>query len=148
MTQLMQSPRILSAGEGESYSMLSHTFTIKVSAEDTDGAWVMSEVSDTVGNGAPLHTHPWHETFYILEGELEIQVGKRTIQATPGASVYLPANIAHGFKICSPTARVLVLIPAFAEAFYREVGQEVTTLPPSIDALQQVCERHNVHLFL
>lgn len=148
MTQLMQKPRVLAAGEGEAFQMLSHTFVSKVTAEDTNGTWVMHEVTDTADHGAPLHTHPWEETFYILEGELHIQVSGRNIVATAGSSIFIPANIAHGFKICSSTARILVILPAFAEAFYRETGEQITSLPPDLDAFQKICEKHKVQLFL
>lgn len=148
MSQVIHAPRILSPGQGESYQMLSHTFTTKVSVNDTNGNWLMYEAADTSENGAPLHTHPWEETFYILEGELEVQVGKKTVLATAGSSIYFPENIAHGFKICSPTARLLVILPGFAEAFYREVGEKITTLPPDLETFQAVCAKHNVRLFL
>jgi quercetin dioxygenase-like cupin family protein len=146
MTQVTQAPRILAPGEGESFSMFSHTMTTKVSVNDTNGDWLMYEVRDTVGNGAPLHTHPWEETFYIVEGELEIQVGKKIVLAQPGASVYLPADIAHGFKVCSPTARFLIILPGFSEAFYRELGEKVPTMPANLEPFQQVCDQHGVRL--
>jgi mannose-6-phosphate isomerase-like protein (cupin superfamily) len=148
MSQVISAPKILSAGEGESYQMLSHTFTTKVSVNDTHGKWLMYEASDTANNGAPLHTHPWEETFYILEGELEVQVGTQIVLAKPGASIYFPANIAHGFKICSPTTKLLVIIPGFAEGFYREIGEKITSLPPNLEVFQQVCDRHGVRLIM
>ncbi len=141
----MQAPKLLQPGEGEAFRMLSHTLTSKVSADDTNGAWVMFELTDTSGNGAPLHTHPWEETFYILEGELEVSIGNRKERATKGASLHLPGNVVHGFTICSPTVRFLVMVPAYAEPFYREVGEKVS-LPPCLEDLQEVCTKHGVRL--
>jgi quercetin dioxygenase-like cupin family protein len=148
MAQLMQKPRILAAGEGELIQMLTHTFVNKVTAEDTNNAWVMHEITDTADHGAPLHTHPWEETFYILEGELHLQVGGRKVVATPGASIYIPADVAHGFQICSPTARILIILPAFAEAFYREAGEKITSLPSDLETFQGICNKYGVQLFL
>lgn len=145
MSQVMQAPKLLQAGEGEAFQMLSHTFTSKVSADDTNGAWVMFEITDTAGNGAPLHTHPWEETFYILDGELEVVIGNRKVKATKGASLHLPANTVHSFTICSPTVRFLVMLPAYAEPFYREVSDKVA-LPPRLEDLQAVCQNHGVRL--
>lgn len=147
--QILQAPQSLPTHEGESFKMLTHTFTTKLSSEATNGACVMYEVTDTVGNGAPLHTHPWDETFYILEGELEIQVGNRTSKAVAGDRLFVPANVAHGFKICSPTVRFLAMMaPALAEAFYREVSERVGSLPQDMPVLQEIGMKHGLTLVL
>lgn len=148
MPQVLSTPQIRAAGEGDAFTMLTHTFTGKVTTQDTAGKWVMYEATDTTGNGAPLHSHPWEETFYILEGELEIQVEKRTLIAKSGTSIYFPKNVVHGFKVCSETARVLVILPGFADGFYREVSDKITTLPPNLEDFQAVASKHHVHLFL
>jgi quercetin dioxygenase-like cupin family protein len=149
VTQAPHRSKVLMAGEGEQFQMLSHAVTMKISCDDTNGQWAVFEVTDTVGNGAPLHTHPWDETFYILDGELQIQMGKKTIAAPKGAVVHIPANTAHGFQITSSVAQVLVMIsPGYAEAFYREAGEAVSSMPPDLDSLQAVCEKHGVQLYL
>lgn len=148
MTQTLRTPKVLAAGEGDSFQMLSHLFTYKVTPEDTQGQWLMYEVTDTAGNGAPLHTHSWEETFYLIEGELEIQIDDRTFMAQAGATVYFPENVAHAFRICSETARFLVIMPAYADDFFREVGEKVTTLPPDPEVFQAVAANHNLKLFL
>lgn len=146
--QLLQSSKLLLPA-GASFQMLTHTFTVKVSGGDTNGDWVMYEVTDTIGNGAPLHCHPWGESFYILEGELEVQVGSRKVTAGAGGSVYVPENVAHNFKICSPTLRALVVMaPASAEGFYRAIGEKITSLPPDPEVFQEICNEYGVRLFL
>ncbi|MBD0266703.1 MAG: cupin domain-containing protein [Cyanobacteria bacterium Co-bin8] len=144
--QVLSRPKVLLAGEGETSKMLSHTFTKKVDAAETNGDWVMVEVTDVAGFGAPLHTHPWYEVFYILEGELELQVGNRKVQATAGSTLYVPENCAHDFTIVSPSVRFLVMIPAYAEAFYRETSEKITSLPPNAEVFQEICIKHGVQL--
>jgi len=148
MTQTLRTPKVLAAGEGDSLQMLSHTFTYKVTPEDTRGQWLMYEATDTTGNGAPLHSHPWEETFYILEGELEIQMGKRTFTVKTGDTVYFPEDVAHSFTVCSETVRILVIMPAYADGFYREISEKVTTLPPNPEVFQAIAANHNLKLFL
>ncbi|PSN15263.1 cupin domain-containing protein [filamentous cyanobacterium CCP5] len=147
-TQTLRTPKVLAAGEGDSFQMLSHTFTYKVTPEDTRGQWLMYEAADTFGNGAPLHSHPWEETFYILEGELQIQIGKRTCTVKAGDTVYFPEDVTHGFTICSETVRILVIMPAYADGFYREVSDKITSLPPHPEVFQAVAENHNLKLFI
>ena len=147
MNQALRAPKIVSASEGESFQMLSHTFTRKITAEDTLGQWIMYEAMDTAGNGAPLHAHPWEETFYILEGELNIQIGQRTFSATPGTSICFPENVTHSFTVCSEVMRLLVIMPAFADGFYREMSEKVTTLPPEEEVFRAIAARHNLCLY-
>lgn len=146
-TTFLQAPKFLASGEGDSYQMLTHTMVQKITESDTEGQWAMIEMTDTAENGPPLHSHPWHETFYILEGEVEIQVGDQQILAATGSVSHVPANVAHAFKIRSAIARVLVIVsPGAAEAFYREVGAKITSLPPDPIALQTIAAKHNVQL--
>lgn len=147
-TQTLPTPKVLAAGEGDSFQMLSHTLTYKVTPADTRGQWLMYEAADTRGNGAPLHSHPWEETFYLLEGELEIQMGQRTFTAQAGATVYFPENAVHAFKVCSETVRILVIMPAYADGFYREVSEKITSLPPNPEVFQTVAANHNLQLFI
>jgi len=148
MQSTIRAPKALAAGEGDAFQMLSHIFTSKITAEDTLGKWIMYEATDTLGNGAPLHAHPWEETFYILDGELELQVGRRTFAAKTGGTVYFPENCVHGFKVLSETVRLLAIMPAFADGFYREMGEKITSLPPNLEVFQAVADKHNLRLFL
>lgn len=137
--------KCLAAHEGETFQMLTHTVVRKVGREDTNGLYAMFEAIDTAGNGAPLHTHPWEESFYVLEGEIEMYVGEDKVIATPGSTVHVPANTLHGFKIVSAIARTLVIIsPGSAEAFYEEMGAKLTSLPPDPQVFAGICSRHGV----
>jgi mannose-6-phosphate isomerase-like protein (cupin superfamily) len=49
------------------------------------------------GQGPPLHTHPYVETAFILEGAAAITVGDETREVTAGAVVVIPANTPHRF---------------------------------------------------
>jgi quercetin dioxygenase-like cupin family protein len=146
-SKLLQSPKLLTVGEGESFQFFNLTFTQKISEDSTNSGWVMNEISGSMGDGAPLHSHPWTETFYVLEGEVEVQVGNRKALATPGTLMHAPENVAHSFRACSPTVRMLEIIPASAEGFYREGGEKVPTVPFDPEAFQALCEKYNVRIF-
>jgi quercetin dioxygenase-like cupin family protein len=140
-------PKTLAPNEGEKQSLLTHTITWKVTASDTNDCYAMFEVIDTAGGSAPLHSHPWEETFYILEGELEIQIGNRYETIGSGAVSHIPADTVHAFKVVSPVAIMLVIIaPAVAEAFYREAGERMTSLPPDPIVLKEFREKYNFQL--
>jgi quercetin dioxygenase-like cupin family protein len=146
MSKTMQAPKLILSGQGESFPMLGLTFTAKITADDTNNGWVMHEITGTEGHGAPLHTHPWEETFYVLEGEMEVHIGRRQSFVTAGTLMHLPANVAHDFRVCSPTIRLLEMIPAFAQSFYQEVGEKITSMPPDLELFETICRKHGVRL--
>jgi hypothetical protein len=72
----------------------------------------------------------------VLEGEMTVSVGDRTIKATPGTMVCLPRDVAHSFVIDSDQGRVLILLtPAGLEGWFKEfsVPAPAMTLPPPVE---------------
>ncbi|MBD2341728.1 cupin domain-containing protein [Calothrix sp. FACHB-156] len=142
---LVHKPTVIAPGEGNKFSVLGGYFTTKATGETTNGAWTIYEFTDTENNGPPLHTHPWEEAFYILEGEVELQVGKQTVAATPGYFVNIPANTAHAFKIRSAFAKFLVFIaPGNAKTFYEEMGEVANSLTLDMEKVQPILDKYNL----
>ncbi len=49
--------------------------------------------------GVPLHSHGDHvDSFYVLAGEAEFQVGEKVFRAGPGSFVAAPQGVVHGFS--------------------------------------------------
>ena len=113
-------------------------FTFLATGEETQGQFALIEAVARKGNAPPRHIHHREdETFYVLEGEITVSVGDRTIKATPGTMVFLPRDIAHSFVIESEHLRMLVLLaPAGLEEWFKEfsVPAQALTLPPATDA--------------
>jgi mannose-6-phosphate isomerase-like protein (cupin superfamily) len=49
------------------------------------------------GEGARLHSHPYEEIFFVLEGQATYVVGTETIEVKAGQIVIAPANAPHKF---------------------------------------------------
>ena len=49
------------------------------------------------GTGPPLHTHPYEETFFVIEGDVLFTVDGEEIEARDGDIVVVPANTPHKF---------------------------------------------------
>jgi len=49
------------------------------------------------GQGPPLHTHPYVEVAFTLEGDATITVGDQTHEVKSGGIVVIPANTPHRF---------------------------------------------------
>ena len=54
-------------------------------------------VNAKAGQGPPLHTHPYVEIAFTLEGCATITVGNETRAVTAGGIVVIPANTPHRF---------------------------------------------------
>jgi quercetin dioxygenase-like cupin family protein len=49
------------------------------------------------GQGPPMHTHPYVEIAFTIEGNARITVGDQEREVTAGAIVVIPANTPHRF---------------------------------------------------
>jgi quercetin dioxygenase-like cupin family protein len=49
------------------------------------------------GQGPPLHTHPYVEVAFTIEGRVSITVGDETREVQSGGIVVIPANTPHRF---------------------------------------------------
>ncbi|MGH3145272.1 MAG: cupin domain-containing protein [Rubrobacter sp.] len=102
--------------------------------KDTDGSFALAEGLVPRGAEPPPHTHTREdEAFYILEGEMSVRVGGKTIEAKSGDLVYLPRGIEHTFEPKTPTVRALFLItPAGLEEAFKHLSETARglTLPP------------------
>ncbi len=147
-TSTMRKPIILTPGEGNQFSVIGAQFTTKATGEETNGTWAVYEITDTQENGPPLHTHPWEEAFYILEGEIDIQIATETILASPGCFVNIPHNAPHAFKVRSATTKFLILIaPKGAKKFYEEMGEIADSPTVNMEKAQPVFNKYGLHFF-
>lgn len=59
--------------------------------------------------GVDPHSHPDHvDSFYILEGEAEFEIGGDGVRAGPGTYVAVPVGVVHGFRVVGDADLVMV----------------------------------------
>jgi mannose-6-phosphate isomerase-like protein (cupin superfamily) len=79
--------------------------------------------------GPPLHVHDeQHDTFYVLEGVLTVQIGDEIIDLMPGDFASVPPGVAHTFqntrkdqrppKICN------LMTPGGLDAFFVKLKEK------------------------
>ncbi len=80
-------------------------WTMKATAEETDGAFILFEDRMSRGKTTPLHTHPHEdETFIVLEGEILVHVEGTEHRVGPGGVAVVPRGDAHAFLVTSESA--------------------------------------------
>jgi quercetin dioxygenase-like cupin family protein len=136
MTQYTQvlEPAATRAGEGEARWWLDCLAEIKVTAEQTGGLLSILEITEAPHAQAPLHVHNREdEGFWILEGDVTIEVGDETIEAHAGDFAFGPRGIPHRYTVGPDGCRMLfIMTPGGFEHLVREmsVPAQARTLPP------------------
>jgi mannose-6-phosphate isomerase-like protein (cupin superfamily) len=81
---------------GRSIEVSGRQILVKASGEDTGGEFALFEVPARPGAGPPLHMHHIeNEYFFVLDGELDVQVGEEVTRLKAGGSAYAPRMIPH-----------------------------------------------------
>src|SRR5438552_3731183 len=137
----------LGPGEGDAFSAVGDVYRVLASGGQTGDVYTLSEIRVSPNNGPPPHIHSREdECFFVLEGEVEFQVGDEKITARPGAFIQGPRDIAHSFKNNTRLpARVLVFVtPAGFENFFNEFAQPVA----SFDSPAIPCSKEEIDKLL
>ncbi|MBA2240338.1 MAG: quercetin 2,3-dioxygenase [Solirubrobacterales bacterium] len=145
-------PIVAAPEDGEALWFNQDLLVFKATSETTGGAFALFEEHSQRGKATPLHAHPdADESFYVLEGEVLIEIEGTQQAAGSGGFVAVPRGVPHAFTVTSDTAIVLTMItpgsPAL-EAFFRDAGEPAPAhrLPPpgplDIERIQAAATRH------
>ena len=139
----------LGPGEGESLSLMGNKLTFKAVSGDTGGGYALLEYTAAVGfQGPPAHIHRAEgEAFYVLDGELEVKMGRETVRAPSSAFALVPRGMVHTFSNSGNTAaRFLIIVsPGGLEKYFEELGEVASThgYPPPPDRLAYLADKYN-----
>lgn len=138
---------IVKAGDRAPLNVLGMPLRMLCEAKETGGAWSLFEEEVSFGMGPPAHRHDWDEAYYILKGEVDFDIDGEPVRSAAGDFNYLPRNTVHGFKGASAEpARVLIFAaPAHGSEFFRELNEEVRSLPEDGSKIPVIGARHGIH---
>lgn len=92
-------------GQGKSVQLAGQPMHFLVTGEDTKYT-SMFEWTIPPGFSTGLHVHRvQEETFYVLEGECDWQVGDERVRATAGTYLFLPPGVPHNIANSADTSR-------------------------------------------
>ncbi len=153
-------PFTVGPDEGESISVVGDTYRVMISGADTGGAFATIDMLIPPGGGPGPHAHAdFDESFYVIEGKIEVKSEFGQYIATKGSFITIPkGGVVHGFtNKTGQTAHLLcTVVPAGLETFFEEIGQPVTTgqfLPPphvdeaTIKKVQAIAGKHGQQVF-
>ncbi len=91
--------------------------------EQTGGAYALIETANGPSTGVRLHVHEREdETWFVIEGEYEFQVGDQTFHARAGDYVFGPRGVPHRYanRTASLSRALIMVTPSGFEGFWRE----------------------------
>jgi quercetin dioxygenase-like cupin family protein len=133
-------------GEAKEVVLSGHPMAFLVTGEDTKHTsmfdWTMPPRFST-----GLHVHrTQEETFYVLDGECDWQVGDRRIRATPGTFLFIPPGVPHNIaNTTDKAARVLMTVsPPGHENYFEELAKAVShESPPDTKTIGELRRRYD-----
>ena len=153
---LTQTASVIPPGQGPKYWIVGDQITVKITGDQTGGAYAASENYINPQGGPPPHVHHReHECFYVLDGQLMFGCGDASFVGGPGAAAFLPKGVPHVFKNIGdrPARFLLIAAPAGFEAMVAAAGESVPHIPfdkqvgpADIEKLLAVCPRFGVEL--
>ena len=86
--------------------------------------------------GPPLHRHDFDETFYVLEGQLTVQLGDELFRVETGELAFAPRGVAHTFTNLAeePAGYLIVFTPAGFERHFARIGRARGRRPARLGA--------------
>ncbi len=121
-------PQYVPADTGPAFWGPGDRYTFLVTGAQSDGAYFIMEALVPPDGGPPPHIHlREQESFYLLDGTLDIQMGDTVVQASRGDFVHIPCGTVHCFRNTgTTTARMLLVFsPGGIERFFEETLEQV-----------------------
>jgi mannose-6-phosphate isomerase-like protein (cupin superfamily) len=144
--------KALKAGEGHPLRLGDVQMAVKEDGTHTRGTLGLAEfeVAPQGLHTPPPHIHRAHEEgFYVLEGELEFQVGTETVRAGPGTFVMVPIGVPHTFR--NPTGKPARFLATLTPPRYLDYFEELSqlyqaTAPPSRQQIADLMARYDTEV--
>ncbi len=118
--------------------------TVLASGEATEGYEIFLQRGPE-GSGPPPHSHPWDESFFVVQGRIDFGIGAESRTAVPGTLVHLPAGIVHWFRFGKDGGEMISMTSRLgASRMFADMAREVAPVNPDLGKLAEVGGRHGL----
>jgi quercetin dioxygenase-like cupin family protein len=123
---------------------------VLATGEQTAGEFsVLQTDQEPNGFGPPMHVHhDAAEAFYVLAGEYIMYLDGREERCPPGSFVYVPAGMAHTFRVVSdgPGTKLNLFTPAAMVGFFEELAAAEAAGIADEKLLGQIAMRNDMEI--
>jgi quercetin dioxygenase-like cupin family protein len=117
--------------------------TVLASGEATDGYEIFLQRGPE-GSGPPPHSHPWDESFFVVQGQIDFGIGAESKTGWPGTLVHLPAGTVHWFRFGKDGEMISMTSRLGASKMFTDLAREVAPVDPDLGKLAEVGGRHGL----
>jgi quercetin dioxygenase-like cupin family protein len=118
--------------------------TVLASGEATGGYEIFFQRGPE-GSGPPPHTHPWDESFFITEGQVDFGIGAESTTALPGTLVHLPAGTVHWFRFGKGGGEMVSMTSRLgASRMFADMARGLSPVNPDLAQLAEICAPHGL----
>lgn len=136
-------------GGGTEVTALGSTYRTKTDGTEVAGAYALLE-ERFWAETTPLHRHlDAEESFYVLDGEVEVWIDGVTTTASRGAFLVVPRGVSHGLRrVSEEPVRMLTLVspPGFEKVFAAVVEQGEEELLAAPERLVELAARYGTEV--
>ncbi len=133
-------------GKGKEVTLAGQPMAFLVTGEDSKHT-CMFEFTMPPRFSTGLHVHRvQEETFYVLEGECEWQVGDQLILAKPGTFLFIPPGVPHNIGNASdkPARMFLTVSPPGHEHYFEQLAELIARGgPPDAKVVGELRRRYD-----
>ena len=140
----MPSPLYVAPSKEQGLQVVGEEIRVLADVSQTGGVEIFLQYGRE-GSGPPPHSHPWDEAYFMIDGEMDVLLGDRTVVLVPGAFVFVPAGTVHNFRYRAGGGRFVSFNSrAGAAAFFREVQAALPDGKPDLATLIPIAVRNQV----
>jgi mannose-6-phosphate isomerase-like protein (cupin superfamily) len=132
---------------GTVYNVIGALYRFVLTSAETEGAFALLEATVPAKATVPLHQHSREdETFYILEGTMQIECGGRTIKQGRNSTAFLPRNVPHSFTNPGETSAkmIIVITPGGFEKCLQELSKLPAGGPPPMENIIAIGSKYGL----
>jgi len=139
---------ILPPGEGREIDLGGFRMSVKATGDQTEGALSLLEATEPPGFGPPVHIHhDAAEAFFVLEGEYIIFLDGREHPCPAGSFIFIPAGVAHGFRVGDmPSRKLNLYTPAAMVGYFDELAAATRAGEVDDASLTEIAQRYSMEV--
>jgi quercetin dioxygenase-like cupin family protein len=126
-------------------SVVGEHITVLASGSAT-GSYEIFLQSGPEGSGPVPHAHPWDETFFVTNGEVDFSIADDdAVVARPGTLVHIPSGTSHWFRWRAGGGTMISITSRLgASQFFSDIDSAVAAEQPDGAKLTDIARRHGL----
>jgi quercetin dioxygenase-like cupin family protein len=145
----LSKPILVSENGGTILTAFGDQITVKLSSEQTKGAFTLFEDITPPGGGPPPHYHlNEDELFTLHEGRISYLTEGRWTELGPGGVVFAPRGSIHTFRNVGdkPSRQTVMVTPSGFEVFFARCAAEFAKEGgPDMNRIVEISAEHGIH---